>query len=241
MSAGSPKTIFCDIDGTLLKHHGDVSRNIFGEPEALQNSLASIKQWEKLNYTIILTTGRKESTRERTEAQLSALGIVFDQLIMGLPNGERVVINDKKPQGLTFMARAINVVRNGGLGNVDVCSDTEIFTGAHIEKPWGFEELVEHNSMYVVKKLFMKKNHSCSLQYHELKTETIVVLDGKLNIYTGASADSLQKKEYIKGETITIRPYTVHRMEGVEDCLYLEASTSELWDVVRLQDNYGRS
>lgn len=30
-------------------------------------------------------------------------------------------------------------------------------------------------------------------------------------------------------------------MEGIEDCLYLETSTPELWDVVRLQDNYGRA
>jgi len=30
-------------------------------------------------------------------------------------------------------------------------------------------------------------------------------------------------------------------MEAVEDCLYSETSTNELWDVVRLQDAYGRS
>ena len=45
-----------------------------------------------------------------------------------------------------------------------------------IEKPWGFEELIECNDKYVVKKLFMKKGHSSSIQYHELKTETIIVL-----------------------------------------------------------------
>ena len=236
----APKTIFCDIDGTLLKHQGDVSRNIFGEPEALENAVESIKQWERLNYTIILTTGRKESTRAQTAAQLASLGIVYDQLIMGLPNGERIVINDKKLNGVARTARAVNVVRNGGLGNVDVAASIEA-PATHIDKPWGYEELVEHNTQYVVKKLFMKKGHACSIQYHELKTETIVVLSGKLNIYTGVTADALLKKEYSAGGSITIEPYTVHRMEGVEDCLYLEASTSELWDVVRLQDNYGRS
>ena len=236
----APKTIFCDIDGTLLRHHGDVSLNIFGEPEALQDALGSVKQWERLNYTIILTTGRKESTRARTEAQLAALGIVYDKLIMGLPNGERIVINDLKPNGVARTARAVNVVRNGGLANVNVVASIEV-VASHIEKPWGYEELVEHNSMYVVKKLFMKKDHMCSLQYHELKTETIVVLDGRLNIYVGATVETLEKKEYVAGESVTILPYTVHRMEGAEDCLYLEASTNELWDVVRLQDNYGRS
>ena len=39
-----------------------------------------------------------------------------------------------------------------------------------ILKPWGFEVLLEKNSIYVLKKLFMKKNHRCSLQYHKKKS-----------------------------------------------------------------------
>jgi hypothetical protein len=30
-------------------------------------------------------------------------------------------------------------------------------------------------------------------------------------------------------------------MTGMSDCLYLETSTNELWDVIRLQDDYGRT
>ena len=235
-----PKTIFCDIDGTLVKHHGDIVRNLSEPPELLPGALESIKTWEKLNYRIILTTGRKESTRAQTEAQLASLGIVYDQLVMGITNGDRVLINDKKPVGVANTARAMNLVRNGGLTNIDVTTTPEA-AGARIEKPWGYEELVEHNANYVVKKLFMKQGHSCSLQYHELKTETIVVLKGKLNIYIGSTMETLEKKEFCEGDHVTIRPYTLHRMEGLEDCLYLESSTNELWDVVRLQDNYGRA
>ena len=237
------KTVFCDIDGTLLKHHGDIVRNVAGAPELLPAALESIKAWERLNYKIVLTTGRKECTRARTEEQLRAAGIVYDHLLMGLPNGERVLINDKKPTGTDCMARAFNIVRNSGLAHVDISTSASLPTGGvpRIEKPWGYEELVEHNDNYVVKKLFMKKGHACSIQYHELKRETIVVLRGKLNIYIGATVDSMAVKEYSAGETVTIAPYTVHRMEGIEDSLYVEASTSELWDVVRLLDNYGRS
>ena len=42
------------------------------------------------------------------------------------------------------------------------------------------------------------------------------------------------------GDYITINPYTIHRMEGIEDSLYLESSTNELWDVIRLDDKYKR-
>jgi len=229
-----PKTIFCDIDGTLVRHKGDIVLNIHEQPEILPNVIESLKQWEKLNYRIILTTGRKESARALTEAQLSSLGIVYDQLVMGLPNGERVLINDKKPSGIDNMARAVNITRNAGLANINLTQAGPI-PGTHIDKPWGYEELIEYNSNYVVKKLFMKKGHSCSLQYHEIKRETIVILKGSLIIYIGD-----EKKEYHEGDSVTIPPFTHHMMEGLEDCLYLESSTNELWDVVRLQDRYGR-
>jgi mannose-6-phosphate isomerase-like protein (cupin superfamily) len=234
-----PKTIFCDIDGTLIKHQGDVIENLNSAPELLPHAIESIKEWEKLNYKIVLITGRKESSRERTEAQLASLGIIYDKLIMGITNGERILINDKKPVGIDNTARAVNIVRNAGLAHIDITKN-ELSTATRIEKPWGCEELVEHNSSYVVKKLFMKKGHSCSLQYHELKTETIVVLNGKLTIYIGTTPENLEKIQLEEGQHITIKPYTIHKMEGLEDCVYLESSTNELWDVVRLQDNYGR-
>lgn len=42
-------------------------------------------------------------------------------------------------------------------------------------------------------------------------------------------------------ESITIEPLKKHRMKAVEgDCLYMECSTSELDDVVRIKDDYGR-
>ena len=109
-----------------------------------------------------------------------------------------------------------------------------------IEKPWGYEEMVEYNKNYVVKKLFMKEGHSCSTQYHELKTETIIILKGKLRIYIGKDIDTLEFKDYNEGDYITIKPYTIHKMIGITDCLYMETSTNEIWDVIRLQDDYGR-
>jgi mannose-6-phosphate isomerase len=237
------KTVFCDIDGTLLHHTGDIVENILLQA-TLSRVVETIKEWDRLNYKIILTTGRKESTRSITEKQLLTAGIVYDQLIMGLPNGPRVLVNDKKPEGVENTAYAINLVRNEGFANVDLNS-THVtipnrFLFEKIEKPWGYEELIECNDKYVVKRLFMKKGHSCSLQYHKLKRETILVFSGELDITIGKDETSLETKIYYPGQTVTISPYTVHRMTAKEDCLYYETSTNELWDVVRLQDTYGR-
>jgi mannose-6-phosphate isomerase len=109
-----------------------------------------------------------------------------------------------------------------------------------IEKPWGKEEVVEINERYMMKKLTMWKGHRCSIQYHNIKRETIYVLSGQLRIYIGDSVDTLEARIYTNGDTITIAPGTVHRMEAVEDAVYLEASTPEMDDVVRLSDDYKR-
>jgi mannose-6-phosphate isomerase-like protein (cupin superfamily) len=110
-----------------------------------------------------------------------------------------------------------------------------------IDKPWGKEELLEINDHYMVKKLTMRKGHRCSLQYHNQKKETIYVLSGQLKIYSGPSENKLKEKIYGPNDTITLLPGTIHRMEGVEDCVYLEASTPQIEDVVRIQDDYNRT
>ena len=109
-----------------------------------------------------------------------------------------------------------------------------------IEKPWGKEEVIEINDKYMMKKLTMLKGHRCSLQLHNHKKETIYVLSGQLKIISGPDQDNLTEKIYSDGESITISPGVIHRMEGLEDSIYLEASTPEMDDVVRLVDDYER-
>jgi mannose-6-phosphate isomerase-like protein (cupin superfamily) len=109
-----------------------------------------------------------------------------------------------------------------------------------IEKPWGREEVIEINDKYMVKKLTMFAGHRCSLQFHNIKKETIYVLSGVLKIIQGPSQDELEENIYRAGDTTTIAPGFIHRMEGVEECVYLEASTPEMDDVVRLADDYQR-
>ena len=109
-----------------------------------------------------------------------------------------------------------------------------------ILKPWGYELLIEKNSKYMFKLLFMKKGKRCSLQYHTKKLETIFVLSGKLNIITGKNIKTLKSKIYIKHSFITLKPKIIHRMEAITDVLYVESSSPEFYDVVRLQDDYNR-
>lgn len=109
-----------------------------------------------------------------------------------------------------------------------------------ISKPWGYELLIEKNKKYMFKKLFMKKGHRCSLQFHKKKIETIFVVSGNLRIFYGKNKNNLKYKTYKPQSTITIKPKTIHRMQAISNCIYLEASTPEIFDVVRLGDDYSR-
>jgi hydroxymethylpyrimidine pyrophosphatase-like HAD family hydrolase len=113
-----PKTIICDIDGTLVYHCNPhtVSKSTH-KMELLTGTIEKLLEWERKGYNIILLTGRKESIRKVTEQQLSEIGIFYDQLIMGVGGGTRYLINDFKPNG-EEAAFAINVERNKGINDI---------------------------------------------------------------------------------------------------------------------------
>ena len=108
-----------------------------------------------------------------------------------------------------------------------------------IKKPWGHEEVIEINKKYMFKKLFMKKGHRCSLQFHNKKKETVFVLSGKLKLIL-KKKNKTHYKIMTKGQSISISPKTIHRMQAISNCYYLEASTPEISDVVRIEDDYKR-
>ena len=109
-----------------------------------------------------------------------------------------------------------------------------------IQKPWGKEELIEKNDRYMLKKLTMFAGERCSLQYHNYKKETIYVLSGELKICKGENEKELESKIYYSGESITLKPGEIHRMEAIEESEYLEASTPEIDDVIRIMVDYNR-
>ena len=115
-----PKTIFCDIDGTLLKHFpAGQSFNSY-EPKILPGTIEKLLEWDKKGYTIILTTGRKNSMRKITEKQLEIAGIFYDQLIMGIGGGVRILINDYKPNNTEETAVAITLERDFGISKINI-------------------------------------------------------------------------------------------------------------------------
>jgi len=111
-----------------------------------------------------------------------------------------------------------------------------------VDKPWGHEEhfaLVD--GRYCGKALHINGGHALSLQYHERKEETVAVQSGRLLFEVGDPDAPLESFELLPGEAVHLRPGTRHRMTAIEDTVVLEASTTELDDVVRLEDRYDRA
>jgi mannose-6-phosphate isomerase-like protein (cupin superfamily) len=107
-----------------------------------------------------------------------------------------------------------------------------------IAKPWGHELLFAlAPKKYAGKLLVINNGKRLSLQFHRRKTESLYVLKGRLTL-------RLDKKTVTvgPGSAFAIKPGTVHRFEARRGRVTLiEVSTTELDDVVRLQDDYGRT
>jgi|688.fasta_scaffold87866_5 NDP-sugar pyrophosphorylase family protein len=109
-----PKTIFCDIDGTILVHSHKYSDVVKNDPVVLKGVIDKFNEWDSYGHKIILCTARKESSREITEKQLKSLGLCWDLLIMGITSGVRVLINDKLNKFDNDRAISVNLTTNDG-------------------------------------------------------------------------------------------------------------------------------
>tara|TARA_Y100000593_G_C4310462_1_gene338091 strand:+ start:309 stop:656 length:348 start_codon:yes stop_codon:yes gene_type:complete len=113
-----------------------------------------------------------------------------------------------------------------------------------VNKPWGHENIWALTEKYVGKILFIREGCRLSLQFHRVKEETIMVLEGTMELVLEEGSRREQDSIIMTpGDTYHISPMTVHRFcanQGT-DVKLVEVSTTEIHDVVRLQDDHGRS
>ena len=109
-----------------------------------------------------------------------------------------------------------------------------------VEKPWGYENRWAVTDKYLGKILHINAGHKLSRQYHEIKDESIYVLEGTLVLELG-QGEEIQKMILEQGASWRIEPNTVHRFAAPSGgCVLIEVSTPEIEDVVRLEDEYNR-
>lgn len=112
-----------------------------------------------------------------------------------------------------------------------------------VQKPWGHEKIWAETQSYTGKILVIEPGHKLSRQYHNLKEETFLVLEGTLTLEIGA--ENILVLHLKEGATYHCPPGLVHRMFNDDSMNYLpikimEVSTSHPNDIVRLEDDYDR-
>lgn len=110
-----------------------------------------------------------------------------------------------------------------------------------VAKPWGYELILNPPEAPATAKI-LHLNAGCrfSLQYHETKEETLVLVRGEAKIIYGSNENELQEQIMEKSQGYFIPKGMVHRCQSIEDCDIFESSTPEVGTTVRLQDDYAR-
>jgi mannose-6-phosphate isomerase-like protein (cupin superfamily) len=147
-----------------------------------------------------------------------------------------------------------------GLKGIDIRGGEQV---KMVTKPWGWEKWLAHGKPefpYAFKMIHIKAPHKTSLQFHQHKQESNFLLSGSALLHYsdttidlaryakgGYSKDDLDAivrglkiHRFKAGEIVHVLPGHIHRIEALEDITLMETSTTELDDVVRLQDDAKR-
>ena len=113
----------------------------------------------------------------------------------------------------------------------DAGGDVGAAAGRRVEKPWGHELIWAHTDRYVGKILVIETGKRLSLQHHEVKDESILVLSGRLRLTSRATTGSSGPRSSGPARPRRVATGRIHRYEAIERCELIEVSTPELDDV----------
>jgi quercetin dioxygenase-like cupin family protein len=110
-----------------------------------------------------------------------------------------------------------------------------------VEKPWGYELIfTPPDKPYTGKILHIDAGKRISLQYHDQKAETIMLLRGRGILLADNAQGELEEIEMEPLKGYSNVPGQRHRLIAVEDCDFFEASLPEIGTTFRLEDDSGR-
>ncbi len=101
------KTWILDVDGTIVKHNGYKIDGYDTLLDGVKEFFAQLNADDK----VVLLTARKEEYLPALKEFLELNGIRYDYLLLDMPMGERILVNDRKPSGLD-MAFSVNKDRD---------------------------------------------------------------------------------------------------------------------------------
>ena len=110
----------------------------------------------------------------------------------------------------------------------------------HVPKPWGSEQIWALTERYCGKVIRISAGKRLSLQRHDRKEESLIVLRGTLRLHLEDDEGIVRVVELGPGESAHVDTHRIHRFEAATDVELVEVSTPEIDDVERLEDDFGR-
>ena len=163
-------TIFCDLDGTLIKHQDEPS---YGDPLALiPGAVEKVRKWYDGGLHIVLTTSRNPADEPAPRQALAQANVPHHRLLMGLPSGPRFIINDRKPSAIFHpQAYAFEVERNQGIQHLELPA-RNLFTFCGVFRGGSLAEtlLLESGEKPFVRKRITKQEN-LTMGYGKLKQQ----------------------------------------------------------------------
>lgn len=108
------------------------------------------------------------------------------------------------------------------------------------ERPWGRFYIIHHEANYKLKLIEVDPGEKLSYQYHQKRSETWIIVEGKGTVTLDGKINS-----FSIGETFLIPKGVKHRIEnkGKEKAVFVEVQTGTYFgedDIVRIEDDYNR-
>ncbi|WP_431312612.1 hypothetical protein [Psychromonas marina] len=108
-------TLFCDVDGVLLKNGSKFAKNGW-RTEGITKNLEKIAALQNEGYLyLVLTSSRPESEEAYTIEELKKYGVRTDRCLFGLPHTRRYLVNDYSPTNPYPSAVSINIERDSDI------------------------------------------------------------------------------------------------------------------------------
>lgn len=110
-----------------------------------------------------------------------------------------------------------------------------------VEKPWGYElHWVFEDAPYMGKVLHINKGARLSLQVHDEKQESWLIIQGEAKVIWDNNQGELIETTLVPGKGFSTKVGQRHRLIAITDCDIIEVSTPEMGTTWRLEDDYSR-
>jgi mannose-6-phosphate isomerase-like protein (cupin superfamily) len=107
-------------------------------------------------------------------------------------------------------------------------------------RPWGYYIILGKGELYKSKFIHVDAGHKLSYQKHKFRSEHWLILSGFPSVTIND-----EKRVMLEGQSIDIKAGDLHRIEALNTPVeFIEIQTGSYFgedDIIRLEDDYGRS